>query len=165
MRCYRLVPRASATVLFYVLALGCGDATGVPAELVLGGGESRFLPLMDGDGEPLVAGSQGGHHLWLSLRASGLEPDDVRMELDVTPPAPAPPAHSDVQISLTPSDDPALPLEFVGWPARVLMPECAVGEAVGFAVTLRDRRGRTASAAITLRAEPPQLPFARACGS
>jgi hypothetical protein len=48
------------------------DAMG--AELAIGtGGVTCYLPLDDGDTVYLARGCQGGQHLWLSLRARGLD--------------------------------------------------------------------------------------------
>lgn len=156
-------PRLLLLATAFLAPAACGDADGRVPALVLGVGESAFYPAHDGDTAALVAGAQGGHHVWLSLRAAGLEPEGARMILDVTPTAPAPAAHSEVEIDLTPSGDPRFPDEFVGWPARVLMPECAVDRPVAFMVTLRDARGRTASTELSLIAGAPRLPFAAAC--
>jgi hypothetical protein len=140
-----------------------GDASEeTPATLELGSGETAFEPTLDEQHLKLYAGTQGGHHVWLSYRARGLLPEGVRMTLDVIPAPPARPAHSEVVLNLQPSvDDDSF--EFVGWPARVLDPECAVDGVVSIALTLTDTRGRQAQAAMNVIADPPDLGFPRAC--
>ena len=133
--------------------------------LALGSGESSFESVEPGQELTLYAGTQGGHHVWLSMRMAGLDPDSVRMVLDVVPELPAPPAHTEVELSFTerPEADDGLPFEFVGWPARVLAPECAVGKPVQLRVQLSDRAGHVVSAELEVIAGAPRLPFAVEC--
>ena len=143
--------------------LDAGDG-GEPA-IELGSGESSFEPAASGEERTLYAGTQGGHHLWLSVRMRGLDPNHVRMLLDVVPEAPAAPAHTDIELRFMERSDPDddLPFEFVGWPARVLNPECAVGKPVQLRVKLSDRSGHSVSAELELVAGAPRLPFALEC--
>ncbi|KYF65774.1 hypothetical protein [Sorangium cellulosum] len=46
-------------------------SSGDPA-VVIGQGESAFAPLEHGDVVPIEPGPQGGHHVWLALRVTGL---------------------------------------------------------------------------------------------
>ncbi|KYF63099.1 hypothetical protein BE11_44025 [Sorangium cellulosum] len=46
-------------------------SSGDPA-VVIGQGERAFAPLAEGDVLPIEAGPQGGHHVWLALRVTGL---------------------------------------------------------------------------------------------
>jgi hypothetical protein len=46
-------------------------SSGDPA-VVLGQGESAFAPLENSEVVPIEAGTQGGHHVWLALRVTGL---------------------------------------------------------------------------------------------
>lgn len=55
---------------------GSGDPV-----VVIGQGESAFAPLEDGDVMPIEAGPQGGHHVWLALRVSGLRQMGSRLTL------------------------------------------------------------------------------------
>ena len=145
-------------------ALDAGDDAG-EATLQLGSGEASFEPAEPGEERTLYAGTQGGHHLWLSMRVRGLGPDHVRMVLDVVPAPPAAPAHTDIELRFMERSDPDddLPFEFVGWPARVLNPECAVGQPVQLRVQLSDRSGHSVSAELELVAGAPRLPFALEC--
>jgi hypothetical protein len=134
-------------------------------ELALGTGESHFETVEEGAILPLVAGSQGGHHVWLSMRMAGLDPSTTRMILDVVPAPLAPPAHTDVSLHFDAraAADDGLTHEFVGWPARVLRPECAEGKPVTLSVQLTDGQGRKASASLRVVAGEPDLPFRAAC--
>src|SRR5262245_18134658 len=68
--------------MLIVLLCGCGGTTPPPgmASLSLGGTAldgSGFLPL--GGDQTLVAGAQGGFHVWLKYRISGMTPQMVRV--------------------------------------------------------------------------------------
>lgn len=65
-----------AVVLLCLLFGGC---EGGPPLVEIGTGASRFEPLEDGQSMPLVAGAQGGFHLWISARARGIDPSDVHL--------------------------------------------------------------------------------------
>jgi hypothetical protein len=52
-------------------------APGREPTLAIGGGVSRFEPLREGDTLELVHGPQGGYHVEIGLRATGLAADDL----------------------------------------------------------------------------------------
>jgi hypothetical protein len=137
--------------------------SGEPGTVELGSGESAFELTTAEEHLKLYAGTQGGHHVWLSYRVAGLMPEDVRMVLDVVPMPPARPAHSDVVLDLDPSAYGASSYEFIGWPAQILDPECAVGSVVSIALTLTDKSGKQASGSMTVIPDPPELGFTRSC--
>jgi hypothetical protein len=149
------------------LTAACGTEShySTGPELLLGTGESHFETVEEGATLPLVAGSQGGHHVWLSMRMAGLDPSTTRMVLDVVPAPLAPSAHTDVSLHFDTraAAEDALTYEFVGWPARVLRPECAAGKSVTLSVQLTDGQGRKASASLSVVAGEPDLPFRAAC--
>lgn len=141
-------------------------------QLELGSGEVAFEAVQQGDHLQLHAGSQGGYHVWLSIRARGFKSDKLRFVLDVVPSAPAPPAHTDTPIRFTPvgaadggapSPDAGGPLEFIGWPARVLAPECAVGKTLRLSVQLDDGLGQTAKGELEVVADPPAIAIQDPC--
>ncbi len=154
----------------------CGNDRAVKpieTQLVIGTGEAEFETLRSGDHLELHAGTQGGHHVWLSMRAQGLDPDGIRMVLEVIPTEPAPTAKSELLLDFTsipgsadlgaeagPTDE---WVEFVGWPARVLAPECAAGQRVELRLSLEDRHGRTAHGSSAVIADPPKAGFQTAC--
>jgi len=57
--------------LLPLLLVACLEPT-----LEVGTGVDAFTPLHDGDDLPLVAGPQGGHHVWGALRATDVDPGD-----------------------------------------------------------------------------------------
>lgn len=58
-----------------------GDAG--PPSLSVGTGESTFVPLVEGDALELVHGPQGGWHVIVSARMSGLEVDGAALVIEV----------------------------------------------------------------------------------
>ncbi|MCP4804013.1 MAG: hypothetical protein GY913_19340 [Proteobacteria bacterium] len=52
----------------------CERAAAYEPVVELGIGEDAFLPVQDGDTLQAEFGPQGGHHVWISLRSTGLEP-------------------------------------------------------------------------------------------
>lgn len=156
------------TLLFSAACvLGCGDGSSGPSVeprvLALGTGEVRFENIPADRHLPLHAGTQGGHHVWLSMRVEGLDPEQIVMTLDVVPEAPAPPAHTEVELTFEPAAGDPATIEFVGWPARVLSAECAVGKPVHLTVSLEDQSGRTAEAEMQVIADPPKTGFPAPC--
>jgi hypothetical protein len=142
------------------------DAGSAEASVELGTGETEFEPVTPNEHLTLHAGTQGGHHVWLSYRTDGLLPDNIQMELDVVPEAPARPAHSHVTIDLDPvsgDDTTSASYEFIGWPAQVLDPECAAGGSVSIMLKLTDTLGHTASGSMMVIADPPEAGFTRSC--
>ncbi len=76
---------AASLVLAAVLG-GCGDATpdakaadAGPVTLVIGGGDGSdvFTPLVEGGTIFVYAGPQGGFHVFLSVRVTGLDPGEL----------------------------------------------------------------------------------------
>lgn len=128
-----------------LLAACSGPGTG---DLIveLGTGEIGFEPLADYQEVPLVAGPQGGHHVWLSFRAEGMPTENVLFEVDAVPLSETepPPRRSPVRITMTPLDGSQMH-ELVGWPAQLDQPECLVGVPLSVRITITDSRGRTAS--------------------
>jgi hypothetical protein len=71
-----------ALALLLVLTAGCGAAP-EPSALTIGGTASDGtgdIVLTDGQEVELVPGSQGGFHVWLRVRASGLAPGPVTVQ-------------------------------------------------------------------------------------
>jgi hypothetical protein len=158
-----------AALLLGVLCLSCGnDAVDtVPPALELGTGEWQFEPMIAAQRVQLVGGTQGGYHVWLSVRAQGFVGERLRMQLDLRSDGPAPLAHSDLEIGFDPVDDEASPasdrLEHVGWPAQLLDPWCAVEKTLTIDVTVSDRHGHSASAALAIIPTAPVRGFAQSC--
>jgi hypothetical protein len=142
---------------------GGADALVLPASaLQIGSGEVSFEPIEEGQALPLYAGTQGGYHVWLSFRAP-LAPGLVTMELDLVPVPASRESHSELTIPFEEvAGEPAL-AEFIGWPAQILDPECAVQQPVQVHARFVDSRGVSVEADIALVPTPPASGFSIAC--
>lgn len=154
--------------MLVALAIGCGssDAPAEPPSLLLGTGEWQYEPLAAGQRVQLAAGSQGGYHVWVSLRAQGFSSERLRMELELVSDA-APLARSDLELPFAPvpvagAGDEGW-VERVGFPAQLLEPWCAVERPLLVRVTVSDREGQSASAELTVVPTAPPSGFAQSC--
>jgi hypothetical protein len=142
-------------------------------ELELGQGELVFAPLAEGEALPTVAGGQGGHHVFVSFRARGLDP--IRVLIEVTT---AVEGHPELELtrrgrqSFDPAtatderdgdddagtDPPVLPDVFVytGWPAQILSAPMHRGARARIDVQLTDRNALTARATTTITIGEPK---------
>jgi hypothetical protein len=50
----------------------CKPASGGAPIVIVGQGQADYLPMMDGDTAQVEAGPQGGHHIWVAIRAKNL---------------------------------------------------------------------------------------------
>jgi hypothetical protein len=138
-------------------ALGCGspsadgEDTGPPASdrsVVLGTGEAEFEPI---NGEPrlrLVAGVQGGFHVWASFLAYSFASDRLDMLLEtVVEDDPATRLMMRARLSLRDAlDSEGEPMQFfAGFPAQVDNARCAQDKRVRVSVTLTDTSGASAT--------------------
>jgi hypothetical protein len=141
------------------LATGCGspdpelESAGpmlVPSEqsVVLGTGEAEFEAI---DGEPrlrLVAGVQGGFHVWASFLAYGFASDRVDMVLEtLVEDDPSTRLVMRARLSLRGTlDADGEPMQFfAGFPAQVYGARCAQDKRVQVSVTLSDPNGASAT--------------------
>lgn len=133
-------------VLAALLALvACGGDGGAPGEAAveLGTGEWEMVPLGDGEDVQLVLGSQGGYHVWASVRAEGIDPDDVMLAVETQPADESlPPERSRVEVDFERDPETGEPA-FVGWPAVLSQPGCVVDRMMRIEVTVTDRHGTT----------------------
>lgn len=118
------------------------------ASLEVGTGLESFEDLSALAQTPIVAGSQGGgryfgYHVWISVRAMGLDPRRVHAEFDLSGEDPAEIlGHLELDRNLT---------EHEGWltfaGARLLLEDCcrAEGRPVVLSSTVTDVRGARAS--------------------
>jgi hypothetical protein len=163
-------PRAlilHAAALLAVTALAaCSDppsAADLPGDagmgrLELGKGELEFAELADGEALPYVAGTQGGHHVFVSFRVQALDPERVLIEvttqvedypeLVLTRRGRQTFMHAAVAADAG-ADAPAS-YEYAGWPAQILDAPLHVGASARIDVMLEDRTGRTARATKTV---------------
>ncbi|WP_437486179.1 hypothetical protein WME75_02885 [Sorangium sp. So ce1014] len=59
----------------------CKTPSSGDPEVVIGQGERAFAPLDEGEAVPIEAGPQGGHHVWLALRVTGLRQMGSRLRV------------------------------------------------------------------------------------
>jgi hypothetical protein len=134
----RALARAAAVAALGAVVLAACEGEPAPGEAIvdLGTGEWRFEPLADDQEVTLVAGSQGGYHVWTSVRARGLaSARDVWMKIEYEPlDAPAEVQSSRVQIDMDPMGDGTV--EFLGFPAQLFAPETFDGRRTLLRVTL-----------------------------
>jgi hypothetical protein len=79
--------RAALALALGLTLAGCGGNEPQPQpsqSLELGTGRQQFTPLTDGDTLRVQRGCQGGQHIFVSLRAWGLPPEPVMVELSLT---------------------------------------------------------------------------------
>jgi hypothetical protein len=156
----------TAACMAWAWAAGCagdeGGGGGEPPWLEVGTGEWQFEPLEDGQDVPLVFGSQGGYHVWVSYRARELDPVDVRIEISTEILTRNDSKTGSILLrNLTPYEEPGVYGQ-IGWPAVIPEAGCADGEPVEVVVSLLDRRGRSITDARTVvphaSSEPPECP-------
>lgn len=139
-------------------ALACASDTTSNPEITawaeLGAGELDFTPLRADDALPYVAGAQGGHHVFISLRMQGLDPKRVHLRVTTAIEGRADrvltregrvnfaPEHdrSDASdLDDTGAEGPSTQrYVYAGWPAQILMAPCHVDEHVHLEVMLTD---------------------------
>jgi hypothetical protein len=116
--------------------------------VVLGTGEAEFEPI---DGEPrlrLVAGVQGGFHVWASFLAYGFASDRVDMLLETMvedDPAKSLVMRARLSLRETLDADGQAAQFFAGFPAQVYDARCAQDKRVSVTVTLTDASGASAT--------------------
>ncbi len=69
-----LVATAALTGCDYEHLSACETAALEPAILEIGTGEQEYEALEDGDWVEPIWGPQGGQHIWMGLRATGIDP-------------------------------------------------------------------------------------------
>lgn len=134
-------------VLLALVSLGaCDEPSPPPGELLfeLGTGEVGFEPLSDEQELELVAGPQGGHHVWVSLRVENLGADHVLMDLDAVPLTAGEPPPRRLPVRLLMTDQGGEHL-YIGWPAQLDDAACFVDVRTSLRVTVTTPDGRTAS--------------------
>ena len=134
-----------------VLTVACGGESPVgEGTLEIGTGESQFEGLTDGQEVELIYGAQGGYHVWLSLRAEGIEPQRTQMRIETQRADESmAPQVSEVRVDLrqagADTGDPQSAFsEMIGWPAVLSQPGCFVDRLLRIEVTLQDKQGRIA---------------------
>lgn len=76
-----------------MFVLGIAGCTGMeisgPTSIDVGTGQFQFEPVEEGEKLPIVAGPQGGYHVWLAVRVHNMDPRQLRLDsqlYDAEPP-------------------------------------------------------------------------------
>lgn len=153
----RRLLRAAAPMVGVALlaASGCaGDAAGPSLEI--GTGESRFEALTEGQDVTMVQGVQGGFHVWMSLRATELDREQVW--LDVETEIAGQPYQSEAVTQFADADAAGEhACELVGWPVILADPWAADGQPMPIRVSIVDEEGATADGEVTVTPHLPEL--------
>jgi hypothetical protein len=146
----------------------CGESDGHAAQpdggndarLEIGQGETAFAPLQDGDTLVFEHGAQGGEHVYISLRITGLGPMRVLLEARTQLEG-----REDLvlerrgRLTFTPvsstcdagDDDACAPrFEYIGWPAQILGARDHPGERAQIVIDVTDLEGVHAQAKKTI---------------
>jgi hypothetical protein len=121
-------------------------AMGAGHRVVLGTGEADFEPV---EGEPrlrLVAGAQGGFHVWASFLAYGFASNQVDLLLETRvedDPAQSLVMHAHLVLRETVDDSGEAAQSFAGFPAQIHDARCAQDKPVSVHLTLADPTGAT----------------------
>lgn len=144
---------ASGTVLALVLLLAaCGTATEEsPAPRVEVGTGRQFTALAEGALLELVRGSQGGQHVFVSLRAWGLSPLTAQVELSLVrvDDGRVVSAPHNLRLPFQPGADPTAPATLEGLLLVVPDPELAVDREVRLVANVHAESGALATDART----------------
>ena len=127
------------------LLINCGSPPPTPGDptLSLGGGEGLYTAFEDGDTLDLVRGCQGAQHVWVALRATGLDPRGTIIDLSFRR------ASDDVvvsqafvvRVSMDPVDGMDGVTEVYGLQLVVPEPDAALGQDLFLSATVTDREG------------------------
>jgi hypothetical protein len=142
--------RAAALAgLSVALSVGCVDdgflrPPGEPA-VEVGTGEAEFVEVAEGEEIALAEGAQGGYHLWVAVRATGLIPRRASLETVTFPEDTERPRQFSVRtLDLARVDEPFV-YGVAGLLAVLSEPECHVGRRVVLRATIVDVEGISAT--------------------
>jgi hypothetical protein len=158
--CRRLT-LAGACVLLPCCSDGGSSQPGEPApgsaRLLLGTGEEHYEPI---EGVPvlqLIAGIQGGFHVWATFLGYGYQGDRLRMQVTSTwgPDGEYvfPSAEASIRVHEVVDENGETALEGNGWPARIEAARCSQGQRIFLEMTVRDDSGATATDSRTFVSE------------
>jgi hypothetical protein len=126
-----------------------GDPAPGAARLLLGTGEQHYVPIEDEPVLPLVAGIQGGFHVWATFLGYGYQGDRLDMQITSTwgPNGEYvfPSNLATIRVHEIVDDNGEVALEGSGWPARVELARCSQGQRIVLEMTVSDELGATAS--------------------
>lgn len=139
------------TLLALTAAFGCDpgptdpDGGGVDAnvepQLTAGAGEGRFAEFADNETLPLVSGCQGSQHVWIALRAEGIERTGTIIELELIRTRDMVTVSQTFRVRISFRDVGASFVELTGLTLIVEDPDEALGEDLLLRATIEDRNG------------------------
>ncbi len=139
------IAAACALAMLVGPSAGCAAASAdrpIEAELELGTGTARFVALEDGDEVAMVHGAQGGWHLWISARATGMSSGTGSLEIAHGP------ADGSTELQATragvtfdPPDAEGRRIT-LGWQAIFPDPACSVGRLHRVRITVTTASGQ-----------------------
>lgn len=132
-----------------VALAGCAGAVPVvdtDASLELGTGTARFMPVEDGDELPMIKGAQGGWHVWVSVRATGLSTGVGSVEIEHQPADESEPAQVFRVGTMFDPPDAEGRRASLGWTAIFVDPSCSVGRLHRIRATVTTATGERVSA-------------------
>ncbi|HKP58256.1 MAG TPA: hypothetical protein VJV78_16125 [Polyangiales bacterium] len=154
--------RSCAALLLAGLLACSSEADSGSIEAELGQGEIEFAPLAEDDTLPYAAGSQGGHHVFISFRARGIDPERVLVSVETTiEDRPKLTLRREGRVNFEPSGKDTH--DYAGWPAQILLAPCHEGERAHIAATLTDREDRSVDLERWIRIGEGPEPSAMLC--
>jgi hypothetical protein len=131
-------------------------------EAELGQGEVEFAPLAEDEPLPYAAGTQGGHHVFISFRARDLEPERVLVSVETrVEDHPELTLRREGRVNFKPGSSGQY--VYAGWPAQILRAPCHSGERAHLVVTLTDRHDRSTDLERWIRIGDGPSPSAALC--
>jgi hypothetical protein len=138
----------------FILSSCSGGASG-PAEAVpgttrlrLGTGEQHYVPIEGEPVLPLIAGIQGGFHVWATFLGYGFQGDRLDLQVTTTwgPDGEYvfPSSRASIRVHEVVDESGETALEGNGWPARIELARCAQGQRILMEMTVSDDFGATA---------------------
>lgn len=115
---------------------------GIGPLVEVGTGTDAFVPLQDADAIPIIAGPQGGYHLWTSVRVfAPMDPRDILVDVGVVKDGVVlEPAQ--YRLNLVKKGD---RYEYYAMTALIPEPAAVRGQEVLLRVEVKDAQGRTAT--------------------
>lgn len=129
--------------------LDAGPTDAGPLSLELGTGEHEFTPITADETLLLARGCQGLQHVWIALRATGIAPRGVRVQLALTTQSGGALASApfDTAITFAPDATGAF-VQLTGLMLVVDTPDIALGQPLVLHGIVTDRSGRTTDATV-----------------
>jgi len=145
----------SALLLVATMLVGCAVAPSVdagpgdagPISLTLGTGAHDFTPIAEGDTLQLARGCQGLQHVWIALRATGIAPRGVHVQLSLSRVSDGAAVSAVFDTAITFSPDPSGAFDgLTGLMLVVPTPDVGLGMPLILRGDIADREGRTTAA-------------------